>query len=149
MIISLKQSALIAGTSLVIGISSLAVTGLASAQSQESNDANVSIGIHKDGKHQKKHKFNKVSPEKHQEMIKQHLSQAVSSGKLTQEQADKILAKKQEMKSFMESIKDKTPTQKKEMIKQHRDEFKKWAEENNIPKPDMKPSGHGKIEDIQ
>jgi hypothetical protein len=143
MIISLKQYALIAGTSLVIGVSTIAATGLASAQGQEHSDANVSIGL----KHQKDHKFKKEDPAKHQEMVKKRLAQAVSSGKLTQEQADKLLAKQQEMKSFMESIKDKTPAQKKELIKQHRDEFKKWAEENNIPKPDKKPFKHGKSTD--
>ena len=74
--------------------------------------------------------------------MKDRLAQAVKDGKLTQAQADKITAKMAEMKTFMESQKDKTKEERKTAMEAKRDELKKWAEDNDIPEGYM-PMGHG------
>lgn len=65
------------------------------------------------------------------------INQAVSDGKLTQDQANKILAKKAELKSqmpaLMASLEGKTQAEKQALMKEHKDALTKWANDNNIP----------------
>ncbi|MEI6510911.1 MAG: hypothetical protein WCO25_02595 [Candidatus Uhrbacteria bacterium] len=61
------------------------------------------------------------------------LSQAVADGSLTQSQADAITAKRDEMKTFMESLKDETPEQRRADMKAKVEELKALAKENGIP----------------
>jgi hypothetical protein len=91
----------------------------------------------------------------HAEMEKKYeerLSKAVTDGKLTAEQKDKILAKHKELKAQMEARKesfaDKTHEERKaEMDKQH-EEIQAWLKSNNIPEEYfgfmMKAPGPGK-----
>lgn len=64
--------------------------------------------------------------------FEERLSQAVSSGKLTEEQKNLILKKKNELQSQRELFKDLSSDERREKIKGHREEMKKWAEENDI-----------------
>jgi hypothetical protein len=61
------------------------------------------------------------------------LAKAISDGKLTQAQADLIKAKYAEMKTFMDSLKNKTQAERKAAIKTQMDSLKQWAATNNIP----------------
>lgn len=79
-----------------------------------------------------------------QHAMKDRLATAVKDGKLTQGQADKIAAKQAEMKTFMESLKDKTRDQRHQAMEAKRNELKKWATENNIPEEYIGPAGHGR-----
>lgn len=82
----------------------------------------------------------------HQAKIKEKLDEAVKNGKITQEQADKLIAKLKEIhdqrKSNKESNKDLSKEERHELIKTEREEFEKWLADNNIPK-DVLPK-HGK-----
>lgn len=62
------------------------------------------------------------------------LAKAVTDGKITQAQSNLITAKIQENKTFMDSLKDKTPTERKAAIKTNQEALTKWATDNNIPK---------------
>ena len=62
----------------------------------------------------------------------EHLSQAVTDGKLTQEQADVITAKRDEMRSFMESLSTLDESARRDAMKTKQDELKKWAEDNGV-----------------
>ncbi len=80
---------------------------------------------------------------RHDEELKTELDQAVTDGKLTQVQADLILAKKEELKTFMVDFKDLTPDEKHGLMKSHMDEITKWMEENDIPKEFILSLGKG------
>ena len=69
----------------------------------------------------------------HEQAVEDRLAQAVTDGKITQAQADLITAKHEELKGFMESLKDKTPEERHEAMQTKMDEMKQWAEDNDIP----------------
>ncbi|QQS60699.1 hypothetical protein IPN41_01865 [Candidatus Falkowbacteria bacterium] len=62
------------------------------------------------------------------------LNQAVADKKLTQKQADTIIAKSNEIKSFMASLDSKTEAERRTAMKEQMDSLKQWAQDNNIPK---------------
>ena len=67
------------------------------------------------------------------EQQKERLTQAVKNGKLTQAQADLILAKQAELKTFHESLKGKTPEEARATMEAKKTELQQWAKTNNIP----------------
>ncbi len=67
-----------------------------------------------------------------EQAMKDRLSQAVSDGTLTQEQADKITAKQTEMRAFRDTLKDKTDDERKAAMDSKREELKQWAKDNGI-----------------
>ncbi len=71
----------------------------------------------------------------------ERLAQAVTDGILTQEQADAISEHRDEMQTFMESLKDATPKERKEALDAQREENKAWAEENDIPEQFLRHEG--------
>jgi hypothetical protein len=80
--------------------------------------------------------------------IEKNLAQAVSDGKLTAEQKDKIIAKQKELQSGheaeFESMKNKTEAERKAAMEAKRTELEKWAGENNIPTQYLRYiMGHG------
>ncbi len=98
----------------------------------------------------------KVFDEQHQQMEQQHqqqftdrINQAVKDGKLTQEQADKIISKMQELDAQREADKtamqNKTETERRDYIKQQMDNLQKWATDNNIPSGYLSFGGRGHV----
>ena len=79
--------------------------------------------------------FKEERQAEHQQKMEERLQQAVDEGKITEEQRTLILEKQAEMQAFFESLKDKTPEERKEALEQKREELKAWAEENDIPMP--------------
>lgn len=71
--------------------------------------------------------------EQRQLAFENRLSQAVSSGKLTQAQADLILAEKAKVKAQIEALKGKTGEELRAAMKQIMDAERQWATDNNIP----------------
>lgn len=61
------------------------------------------------------------------------LDAAVKAGTITQSQEDQLIAKQQEMKTYMDSLKDKTETDRRTAMKAKMDEFKQWLTDNKIP----------------
>ncbi len=74
---------------------------------------------------------------KMQEKFADKIKQAVSSGKLTQDQANKIIAKRADLESkeadFRVSLKGKTKSEIKSIVKSQMTELKQWADNNNVP----------------
>lgn len=64
--------------------------------------------------------------------VKDRIAQAVKDGKITQDQADKITAKFQEMQANRDAMKDKTAAERKQAMQQNRDDMKQWAQDNGI-----------------
>lgn len=84
----------------------------------------------------------------HEQEFKDRISKAVSDGKLTQAQADLIEAKKQELRSQMDNVRDDfknlSEDERKAKMDERRDEMKKWAEDNNITEDMMHMFGEGR-----
>ncbi len=88
---------------------------------------------------------------KHDEIFETMLATAVEDGDLTQDQADEILEKRDEMQALMESLKDSEEEDRKAAMKEAFEELKAWAEENDIgmeylrfgPAPRMNNQGQG------
>lgn len=77
------------------------------------------------------------------------LSQLVKDGKITEEQKTKLQNKLNEMhanrEAEMEEMKSMTPEQRKEAMKAHKEELKKWAQENDIDLNVFMEEHEGKI----
>lgn len=69
---------------------------------------------------------------KMQEKFTEKIKQAVADGKLTQAQADLIIAKKAELCVQQENLQGKTKEEILTVQKTQRDALKQWAEDNNI-----------------
>ncbi len=80
-----------------------------------------------------------------QQNFTDQLNQAITDGKLTQEQADKITAKKAELQSEKQNLQNGKPEENRETAKAHMDELKQWAEDNNIPLEYFQLGGFGGI----
>ena len=74
----------------------------------------------------------------HEQGMKDRLAKAVADGTLTQAQADLLVAKKVDMQTFMESMKDKTDTERKDAMQKKMAEMKQWMADNKIPLSFMK-----------
>jgi polyhydroxyalkanoate synthesis regulator phasin len=61
------------------------------------------------------------------------INKAVTDGKLTQDQANKIIAKHAEIKAQRDALQGKTNEEINSAMKIQRDALKQWAIDNNIP----------------
>jgi hypothetical protein len=80
----------------------------------------------------------------HQKSFEEKLTQAVTDGKLTTEQKDKIIAKQKELQAKREAnrdaMKDKTEDERHAAIDAERTELEQWAKDNNVPIEYLRPS---------
>ena len=67
------------------------------------------------------------------QMEEQKMNKMVENGRITEEQKEMILDKKEEMREEFEALKDLEPEENKERIRELKQEYKEWAEENEIP----------------
>lgn len=86
----------------------------------------------------------------HAQMYADSLTKAVADGRLTQDQADKLIAKQKELESQREANKadfqNKTESERQAEMQKHKDELNQWAKDNNIPQeylPVGGPRGQG------
>lgn len=68
-----------------------------------------------------------------QQNFTDRINQAVQNGKLTQDQANKIIAEQATIKTQLDALKGKTGTDLKNGIQQIRQSVQQWAKDNNIP----------------
>lgn len=67
-----------------------------------------------------------------QEKLEKRLDQAVTDGKITEDQKIAILEKHEEMQKNHESLKDMTPEERKTYMQQKHEELQSWAEAEGI-----------------
>ncbi len=67
-----------------------------------------------------------------QQKFDTRVADAVKAGKLTQDLADQLTAKMKEMQTYRDSLKDKTPQERQDLMKVKRDELKAWMKQNSI-----------------
>lgn len=154
-----KKPLLVAGIASGIAFGSISGAGLASAaQTNKADDGQSSIVDKLASKFKlDKKEVKAVFEEQHtqreaaqQTKVEAALTKAVTDGKLTAEQKDKILAKRAEIKADREknhdSMKDKTDAERKAFRDQKKAELTQWATDNNIPEDYLKyvhGGGHG------
>jgi hypothetical protein len=133
----------------VVGVSAFA--GVASAQSgtSSSNDSLAAkiaqkFNLNKDDVQQVIDQNKSDRQEVRQQKLEDRLSQAVTDGKITSAQKDAIMAKIKDLQSYSDSIKDKTPNERRDLMKAKLDELKQWAKDNNLSQylPMINRQGH-------
>lgn len=143
---ALKKSLMIAGAVASIGMAGGAA-GISAVSAESGDSGHPLVDKIAQRFNLDKNEVAKVFEEGHAEMKAKHtadmeerLSQAVTDGKLTEDQKSKILAKLEELKASRpspEDMKDKTPEEHKALMEQKHAELKTWAQENNIPEEYM------------
>lgn len=83
-----------------------------------------------------------------QKNVEDELTQAVKDKKITEEQKQKILAKRKELQAQRaadrDNFKDKTEAERHAAMEQKRTELEQWAKDNNIPTDYLRyVMGHG------
>lgn len=68
----------------------------------------------------------------HQQKYEARVRQAVKDGTLTQDLADQLVAKQKELASYRDSLKGKTPAERRSAMKTEWDNFAQWARSNKI-----------------
>ena len=137
---NVSKTAATVGIGAAIVAGSMLAVSAANAQSENANGDNRAgefaerfnleegeVKQYFEEKHEQRHEDREA---KHAE----HLATLVSDGALTQEQADALSAKKDEMHEAREGLRDQDLTREemKEQMMQSKDEFKVWAEEQGI-----------------
>ncbi len=151
-----KTSTMLAAVAITLGLAAGSVgVAYAASNNQTNNPMNNLVSAIATKFNLNQADVQQVFDEQHSQMeaqfqqgYKDRLTQAVTDGKLTQEQADKITAKAQELKTQREASKDafqnKTETERRAFMKEQMDSLKQWATDNNIPMEYMNPGfGHG------
>lgn len=140
----LKHGLLVSGAVLSIGAASLGTAGLAQAATSSDTSPNQSI-IEKLvskfnlNKEEVQQLFDEDRTEREAErtqVMNDKINDLVTEGKLTQEQADKLIAKAKELQTQRESnrdsMNDKTDEERKEAMKAERESFTQWLSDNDI-----------------
>jgi hypothetical protein len=140
---NIKKPLLIAGAISTVGFAGLAGSNLVSAQSNASGTDSLVTKIAQ--------KFNLKTEDvqavftedrnakqaEHQAATEKELAQAVTDGKITADQKDKLIAKQKELQTSMETnrdaMKDKTDAERKAAMDAQRTSLEQWAKDNNIP----------------
>ncbi|HJQ08160.1 MAG TPA: hypothetical protein VJ836_01610 [Candidatus Saccharimonadales bacterium] len=140
---NLKKPLLIAGAATAVGLAGIVGMGVASAATDSASGIPTlaekiatKFNLNKD---EVQAVFDEEKVARHAEMQKhmeERLSQAVTDGKLTAEQKDKILAKLQELHANRESerasMQDMTAEERKKHMQSKHAELRQWAEDNGI-----------------
>jgi len=133
-----KKALLITGVTGIVGLASLGgVVSAANANHTIGDDTLVDriatkFNLNKDEVQQVFDEERKVHEAEHQARMEKRLTQAVTDGKITEDQKESILAKHAEMKTYMESLKDKTPEERKTLMKEKMNEMRQWAKDNGL-----------------
>ena len=73
----------------------------------------------------------------------ERLDELIATDDLTEEQKAAILAKKAEMETEHEGLRNLSPEERRVAMEEHREETKTWAEENGIDLAQIGPLGGG------
>ncbi|HMS23314.1 MAG TPA: hypothetical protein PKB09_00720 [Candidatus Saccharibacteria bacterium] len=145
---AIKRNLILAGSLVTIAVSTLGVGAVSASQGSNKEDLVNKIAsrfsLNKD-EVQSVFDENRAEHQKERQAKREErLTSAVESGKLTEEQQSKILAKMDENHTFFESLEDMSPTERKTALEKHKKEMKTWANENGIDGDWAKPRHGGR-----
>lgn len=147
----MKQKLLLA-TALVTGMAAVSAAGLGVATAATNHTTTGTSIVDKLATkfNLKKEDVQKVFDEdrasheaEHQQKMSERIDQAVKDGKISQTLADQLKTKLKEIANLRDGLKDKTADERRTAMQEKMDEFKKWLEDNNIPKEIAGPGRHG------
>ena len=146
-----KKTIIMGAAGTVVGLAALA--GVASAQTPASTNQQSLVDKIATKFNLDKSDVQAVFDEDHatheaemQQKMDERLSQAVTDGKITEAQKTAIQEKQKELKSYLDSIKDKSDTERHQLMKAKLDEVEQWAKDNGLSTyfhPMMRGPGHG------
>ena len=147
----MKKRLLAFGAAASIGLTSVAGLGLAGAAGQTDGASNLidklsqRFNLNREEVQQVFEEEKAAREAEREQELQSRLDEAVQEGALTRVQADALEAKHEEMKTFRDSLKDKTEEERREAMKEKMDEFKQWLEDNDIPESfRLFGKGHGR-----
>jgi hypothetical protein len=137
-----------AGTATVL--SGLTLSGMAAAQSgrRESSLVDALTNRFHLNRTEVQQVFDQQQSQWQQEREQRYqamLQQAVTDGTLTTAQKDLLTSKHQELEQFRQTLKDKSPADRRTALQQEHQQLQDWATQNNIPARFLMPFGghHG------
>lgn len=151
----IKKTLLVTGGVLAVGASSLVGAGAVSAQTSSDTAHGPTALIQKIAQKfglnetEVKAVFDEEHEARQAEMrqnLEERLTQAVTDGKITEDQKSQILTKLDELDTYRDSLSDKTDEERREAMKTKMEELRTWADENDIPVRYLRfggPHGHG------
>lgn len=145
----LKTSLVVAGVAATVGVVGAGGLGIAAAASNttaSSGGASSLVTKIADKFHLNKEDVQAVFDEnraehraEHQQKLEERLSQAVTDGKITEAQREKILAKLADVETKINALKDKTPQERHDGMKQIHEDLQQWAKDNGIRMEYLRP----------
>ena len=145
---NMKKALLATGATTIVGLASFgAVASAATSGNANSGDTLVDkiatkFNLNKSDVQAVFDEDRQAHQAKMDQKMEDRLNQAVKDGKITSDQKDQILAKHKEIQAYMESLKDKTPEERRTLMKSKMDEMRQWAEDNGLSDY-MMMRGHG------
>lgn len=149
-----KKLMMAAGTAVVVGITGAVGAGAASAATSPSTSQTMVDKI------AQRFNLNKADVQKvfdenkalhrqeREQKVSDRIDQAVKDGKLSQDQADQLKAKLEELQALHDSLEGKTKEEHRTAMRAKMDELIKWAEDNNIPRSLLGPAHAGRGMDM-
>lgn len=138
---------MVGGALIGIGAASISATGIASAATNSSRGNSLvekiatRFNLNKEDVQKVFDEERESHKKEHESKINDRLDLAVKDGKLTQEQADKLKAKLEQLQTERENNRQKGSKPDKTEMKQKMDDLKKWLKDNNIPEEYGMPMG--------
>lgn len=115
-----------------LGLNLLGLNANATADVDYADKIATNLGMNKTDVQKVLDEYRNVKLDEYRQALSDRLDKAVDSGKLTREKADMILAKFDELRTFMGTLEGKTTEEKQAAIKQELSELRTWADDNNI-----------------
>lgn len=138
---NMKKPLMVAGAASIVTLGGITASGIVSAATPGSSGSTPSLVDAIASKfHLNKSDVQAVVDQnraqhqaERQQKYEDRLTKAVSDGKLTSTQKTQLLAQENDLISYMQSIKDKSPQERHQLMKTKLDDLKTWAQQNNIP----------------
>lgn len=136
---NIKKPLLVLGAVTGIGLAGVTGLGVASAATNTGGTDSIidristKFNLNKDEVKAVFEEERAIHEVERQQEAEQRLTQAVTDGKITEEQKAKVLAKLEELKSNREDWQDKTSEEHREAMKELHQTLKQWAKDNDIP----------------
>jgi len=128
----------ISGAIVAAGISGLVGVHAVNAVSDPASDQSLagkiasSFNLNKDDVQKVIDQQRQDKQANHEQRFEARVSQAVKDGTLSQDLADQLIAKEKEMQTYKDSLKDKTPKERRDLMIVQRDNLRAWMKQNNI-----------------
>lgn len=157
---NVKKSLLVVGAVTTMGVAGITGMGVASAATNTTNSPSdgmsslidklaTKFNLNKDDVQAVFDEDRAAREAEHQQEFEQRLTQAVTDGKITEAQKQKILAKVEELKTQREANRDKfksmTEDERRAAMKAEMESLKTWADENGISMDYLRTEGGMKV----